>query len=64
MVFLDKTSSECLDYVLGKLTEHGFVPVLWDVNNNFYSRTQYQIINEDDAAVIQKYAGAKVESGN
>lgn len=51
-----KTSSECLEYVLDKLTENGFVPVLWDVNDNFYSRTEYKVKDEADAKVIKKAA--------
>lgn len=51
-----KTSSECLSYVLEKLTGHGFVPVLWDVNDNFYSRTRYEVKDGEDAAVIKNIA--------
>ena len=46
------TSSECLEVVLNKLTEHGFVPVLWDVTDNFYSRDTCTIKDSDDAKVI------------
>ncbi len=46
------TSSECLKIVLNKLTEHGFVPVLWDVTDNFYSRANCTIKDSDDARVI------------
>ena len=49
-------SSECLEIVLDKLTGLGFVPVLWDVNDNFYSRTDCKIKNEKDAEVIKKVA--------
>lgn len=51
-----KTSSECLAYVLDKLTENGYVPVLWDVNDNFYSRTEYKIKDDADAQVIKDAA--------
>lgn len=49
-----KTSSECLEIVLDKLTEHGFVPVLWDVTDNFYSRSTCTVKDQDDAQVIKK----------
>ena len=47
------TSSECLGIVLNKLTGHGFVPVLWDVTDNFYSRDTCTIKDSDDAKVIK-----------
>lgn len=50
------TSSECLEYVLSKLIDCGFVPVLWDVNDNFYSRTLYKVKDEADAEVIRNLA--------
>ena len=46
-------SSECLKVVLTKLSEHGFVPVLWDVTDNFYSRNTCTIKDSDDANVIK-----------
>lgn len=49
-----RTSSECLEYVLDKLTGLGFVPVIWDTNDNFYSRTEFKVKSETDAAVIKK----------
>lgn len=45
-------TSECLEIVLQKLTDNGFIPVLWDVNDNFYSRTEYKIKSEGDQKVI------------
>ncbi len=51
------TSSECLEVVLDKLTSHGFVPVLWDVTDNFYSRDTCAIKDSDDAKVIKRIAG-------
>ena len=36
-----------------KLTDLGFVPVLWDTSNNFYSRTNCKIKNEADSRVIR-----------
>lgn len=47
------TSSECLEIILDKLTEHGFVPVLWDVTDNFYSRDTCTIKDAADAQVIK-----------
>ena len=49
-------SSECLSIVLGKLTELGIVPVIWDTNSNFYSRTTYKIVNKSDRKVIREYS--------
>lgn len=51
-----KDSTECLEIVLNKLHEHGFVPVLWDTNDNFYSRTKCQIKRESDRELIVKLA--------
>lgn len=51
-----KSSSECLDIILSKLQEKGFVPVIWDVCNNFYSRTDCRIIEDDNREVIHKAA--------
>lgn len=47
-------SSECLKIVLDKLTDHGFVPVLWDVTDNFYSRDTCAIKDTSDAQVIRE----------
>lgn len=47
-------SSECLEIVLNELVEYGFVPVIWDVNDNFYSRTEYKIKLDANDKVIQK----------
>ncbi len=49
-------SSECLSVLLNKAVDFGFVPVLWDVNDNFYSRTEYKIKSESDAQVIAEIA--------
>ena len=46
-------SSECLKTVLEKLTDHGFVPVLWDVTDNFYLRDACRIKDSADAQVIR-----------
>ncbi|MBE6890141.1 MAG: glycoside hydrolase family 5 protein [Ruminococcaceae bacterium] len=47
-------STECLEIVLNKLKEHGFVPVLWDTSNNFYSRSSCMIKNEADRELIAR----------
>lgn len=49
-------SSECLSVLLNKAVDFGFVPVLWDVNDNFYSRTEYRIKSESDTEVILQIA--------
>ncbi len=49
---IHKDSTECLEIVLNKLDEYGFVPVLWDTSNNFYDRTTYQIKSESDRVLI------------
>lgn len=51
-----KDSSECVEIVLDKLTDHGFVPVLWDTTGHFYDRDNYKIYKDSDAAVIAKIA--------
>lgn len=46
-------STECVEIILRMLAEdYGFVPVLWDVADNFYSRRTYTIINDADAQMI------------
>lgn len=57
-----KDTSECLDIVLHKLTENGFVPVIWDTNGGFYSRTEYRIISDTDREVIKKISEEMAES--
>lgn len=52
-----KTSSECLEIILDKLTDKGIVPVIWDTNDNFYSRTEYRIKSDSDREVIKKISG-------
>lgn len=49
-----KTSPECVEIVLDKLTDKGIVPVIWDTNDNFYSRTEYRIKSDADREVIKK----------
>lgn len=45
-------SADCLEVMMKMIVDYGFVPVLWDVNDNFYSRTEYKIKSPADAAVI------------
>ena len=49
-----KDSTKCVEMVLNKLIDNGFVPVIWDVNDGFYSRTQYRIKSESDRKMIRK----------
>lgn len=48
----DRTSSKYVEIVLNKLLENDIVPVLWDVNDHFYSRTMYRIKADDDRQMI------------
>lgn len=54
-------SSDCLEYILGMAVDYGFVPVLWDTNDNFYSRTNNKIKAESDQEVITKIAAKIAE---
>lgn len=45
-------SSQCLETMLGMELDYGFIPVLWDVNENFYSRITHKIKSDSDAEVI------------
>lgn len=47
-----KKSSDCVEYVLNRLCDYGFVPVLWDTNSHFYSRIEYEVKNQDDREMI------------
>ena len=47
-------STECLEMMCDMMIEYGCVPVLWDVTDNFYSRTECKIIDEEDGALIKK----------
>ena len=55
-------SSDCLQIILDMATDYGFVPVLWDVNDNFYSRTEYKIKSDADQTVITEVAGRNKNS--
>ena len=47
-------STECVEIILNKLIDNGFVPVIWDVNDNFYSRTEYRIKFDSDREMINE----------
>lgn len=47
-------SSECVKVILNKLTDNGFVPVIWDINDNFYSRTEYRIKSDSDRKAVRE----------
>ncbi|MDE7302658.1 MAG: glycoside hydrolase family 5 protein, partial [Oscillospiraceae bacterium] len=49
-----KDSTECVEMVLNKLLDSGFVPVIWDVNDGFYSRTRCRIKSDADREMIRK----------
>ena len=51
-----RDSSKCLETVLNRLHDYGFVPVLWDTSNNFYNRVLGEIKNEDDRELIARLA--------
>lgn len=47
-------STECVKIVLDKLTDNGFVPVIWDVSNGFYSRIMRRIKTDSDREMIRE----------
>ena len=47
-------STECVKIVLDKLTDNGFVPVIWDVCNGFYSRTMRRVKSDADREMIRE----------
>lgn len=53
----DRTSSKYVAIVLNKLLESDIVPVLWDVNAHFYSRTLYRIEKDDERQMIADITG-------
>ncbi|MBQ8926877.1 MAG: glycoside hydrolase family 5 protein [Oscillospiraceae bacterium] len=58
---LTSESSDCLQKILDMAADYGFVPVLWDVNDNFYSRTDCRIKSDSDREVIREVA-QRIES--
>lgn len=49
-----RDSAECVEIILNKLIDNGFVPVIWDVSNGFYSRTEYRIKSDANRKVIRE----------
>ena len=49
-----KDSTECVEIVLNKLIDNGFVPVIWDVSDGFYSRTRHRIKFDSDREMIRR----------
>ena len=49
-------SSECLSTILNMAVDYGFVPVLWDVSNSFYSRSEGKFRSDSDNKVITEIA--------
>ena len=56
------SSSACLEELLTWATDYGFIPVLWDTDNNAYSRTECRMKNLADSKVIKKIA-EKIANG-
>ena len=56
------TSSEMMEVILDMSADYGFVPVLWDVNGNAYSRTEYKMKDDSDGEVIRRIA-EKIAAG-
>ena len=50
-------SSQIMGYILDMAVDYGFVPVLWDTNDNFYSRTENKIKSDTDQTAITEIAG-------
>ena len=48
--------SGAMDYMLRLIKGYGFVPVLWDTNDNFYSRTECKIKSQEDEEIIKTLA--------
>lgn len=53
---IHKEPVDCVKIVLNELLDRGYVPVLWDTSNNFYSRTNCIIENSDEAKMIKEIA--------
>lgn len=49
-------SSETMQYILDMAVDYGFVPVLWDTNDNFYSRTENKIKSDSDQTAVTEVA--------
>ena len=55
-------SEECLSLLLNMAVDYGFIPVLWDVNDGFYSRTDCKIKVPANQEVITSVAN-KIAQG-
>ncbi|MGN0620788.1 MAG: glycoside hydrolase family 5 protein [Porcipelethomonas sp.] len=51
-----QASDECLSIIMNMAADYGFIPVIWDVNDGMYSRTENKIKLESDQAVITEIA--------
>lgn len=56
-----KDGVSCLDILLNMAVDYGFIPVLWDDTNHFYSRETCRI-NDEDAAVVVKKIVEKIKN--
>jgi len=52
----DKNSERCVEIILNKLLDNKCVPVIWDTNGHFYSRTEYRIKDDDERSMFKKIA--------
>ena len=51
-----KDSSQCLSTILNMAVDYDLIPVLWDVSNGFYSKTNCKINKSSNSAVISEIA--------
>lgn len=51
---LFSTSSECMEWEIGLILDYGFIPVLWDTDENFYSRKNCVIKNQSDIDALNR----------
>lgn len=51
-----KTSAECLSTIMTMCADYGFVPVIWDTNDNMYSRTEMKIKDDSEQQVVTETA--------
>ncbi|MGN0595936.1 MAG: glycoside hydrolase family 5 protein [Ruminiclostridium sp.] len=47
---------EAFRIMMNMITDYGFIPVLWDVDRNFYLRSAGKIRSEEEAAVVAETA--------
>ena len=55
-------SSECLHVIMNMAVDYGFIPIIWDTNDNAYSRTDYCMKYKSDQEVITEIAKKIKES--